>query len=484
MKYKLFAPDGMEIGYITDSPEFDYKLVENAPFREEIETIIEESADYEMVVAGGPDEMEDDAVTPPEENVPASDFFRVVRLSTNLQSNAPVQVEEVEETKKTEIASDLASLLGKKRRYVQNPAEAPDGVSLEEGPQGGVYYETESEGGESEESGSEQNSLDDHKQSIADAFRESLEEEEENDNDDYYDEILDNVDIDTESKEMIRDMQFEEIKDMIQERVVDNMADVMERCHSEEVRHTFLSEIAKIKNKVQQSAFSSETKHIQFYTFVGSSTVQHEFGHAIAGTHDFELGSNGTSMYSRMYDDEIPDFQFGRTYKEVFDEWLDTKSEEARASWKSSEPYEELTNQFDIPMEKEHFKLSQVEGKTTAIDGLIEEVNNAWETMAEVPDNPDMDEEEYIFNRAYAATNAHETMAGIHETMQGKVGNEQAMENLVYRYPDLLHEYLELFEPSINPKQTIAKMWYRNGEELPGFDEAPFDMSQSDAYGF
>jgi hypothetical protein len=48
-----------------------------------------------------------------------------------------------EEESEDTVGKQIFDLLHKKRRYVQNPDEAPDGVSVEEGPQGGLYYETE-----------------------------------------------------------------------------------------------------------------------------------------------------------------------------------------------------------------------------------------------------------------------------------------------------------------------------------------------------
>lgn len=37
------------------------------------------------------------------------------------------------------------TVISKARRYVDNPNDAPEGVEVQEGPQGGYYYETESE---------------------------------------------------------------------------------------------------------------------------------------------------------------------------------------------------------------------------------------------------------------------------------------------------------------------------------------------------
>lgn len=42
---------------------------------------------------------------------------------------------------------------GKARRYITDPSEAPEGADVEEGPQGGLYYDTESLGPDGEDSG-------------------------------------------------------------------------------------------------------------------------------------------------------------------------------------------------------------------------------------------------------------------------------------------------------------------------------------------
>lgn len=150
MRYDLYEPDGTEIGFITDEPEFRWELREDAPFREQIERVIKRSAEYEMVVAGG-EEPAEDAVTPPEEDVPVDDYGRVVRVASELPNEAPVQVSQSDEQTKGHIAQELVHAVEKvhkERVYVEDESEIPEGVEPQEGRQGGIYYETEQLGDE------------------------------------------------------------------------------------------------------------------------------------------------------------------------------------------------------------------------------------------------------------------------------------------------------------------------------------------------
>lgn len=142
MRYNILTPDGREIGYVTDTPEFQWALEEKAPFRKEIVNAINTSKEYQMVVTGGSDAAKD-AVTPPEEEVEIDDSGRLIRLVSELPGEVPVQVEIANDMDKNHIAEELTNIAVKGRRYVSDPSEAPEGVEVQEGPQGGHYYETE-----------------------------------------------------------------------------------------------------------------------------------------------------------------------------------------------------------------------------------------------------------------------------------------------------------------------------------------------------
>lgn len=145
MKYRILSPDGLEIGIVTDDPEFRWELAEDVPYREEIEDFLSDTDRYTMVAAGETEgtEMEPDDVTPPEEDVPASDYARLIRTVNALPKRVPVQVREAEDFSKSVLAKRLANQVSKGRRYIDDPSEAPDGVEVQVGPQGGYFYETE-----------------------------------------------------------------------------------------------------------------------------------------------------------------------------------------------------------------------------------------------------------------------------------------------------------------------------------------------------
>lgn len=144
MRYKLYSPDGLEIGFITDEPEFRWEVDKSFRYRKQLERYIQQSRNYQMVMAGG--EMAENDVTPPEERVPIDDTGRVIRLASELPGEVPVQVEEANEMDKTHIADSLvqsvSKAIGKERVYVEDASQVPEGVEPQEGEQGGVYYDT------------------------------------------------------------------------------------------------------------------------------------------------------------------------------------------------------------------------------------------------------------------------------------------------------------------------------------------------------
>lgn len=140
MRYKLLSPDGLEIGFITDSPEFRWELDENYDGRLKLEEFITDT-EYTMVQAGGEMQLQD--VTPPEEDVPVDDTGRVIRLATALPKHFAIQVRRDEGSDNKHIAEDLTYIAEKGRRYIDDPSEAPEDVQVEEGPKGGLYYDTE-----------------------------------------------------------------------------------------------------------------------------------------------------------------------------------------------------------------------------------------------------------------------------------------------------------------------------------------------------
>lgn len=142
MRYNLLSPEGLDIGFITDDPEFRWEVDKSFRYRQELERFIQQSRNYQMVVAGG--DMEEDDVTPPEENVAIDDTGRVIRLASELPGEVPVQVKLADEMDKGHIADSLVQSVHKARRYVEDPSDAPDDANVKEGPQGGLWYETES----------------------------------------------------------------------------------------------------------------------------------------------------------------------------------------------------------------------------------------------------------------------------------------------------------------------------------------------------
>jgi len=58
---------------------------------------------------------------------------------------------------------------------------------------------------------------------------------------------------------------------------------------------------------------------------------------------------------------------------------------------------------------------------------------------------------------AYSASNAHETMARLHEHLQNPGINYNVMDDLIEDFPDLLEAYIEVIEPNDNQMRYLEE---------------------------
>lgn len=135
----FFGP--LALGSVNES----YKEITINP-KEETYTIPAENVDRTRLSEKAADALEE----PPRMPSHASDWMFEPDEDRILQEYG-VDAEAVKPDTKSAILSELTNTLSKRRVYVDSPEEVPDQYEVQEGPQGGIFYETEPEEGDDEE---------------------------------------------------------------------------------------------------------------------------------------------------------------------------------------------------------------------------------------------------------------------------------------------------------------------------------------------
>lgn len=90
MRLRLVSSDGREIGYVTDSPEFEYDVDRDAPERKAVLEVLEKAEDMETRPAYGGADDPDSACGSGRE--PATDADKLIMVTKTL-SGLPVRIE-------------------------------------------------------------------------------------------------------------------------------------------------------------------------------------------------------------------------------------------------------------------------------------------------------------------------------------------------------------------------------------------------------
>lgn len=335
--------------------------------------------------------------------------------------------------------------VSKAQRYIDHPDEAPEGVEVQEGPEGGLYYETEDVAGDGSSGGGRSVSS-----------------------------MVDNLPIDhwPEGHAHLSADQLREETRTLFDRTDDAVA-----VH-------VLDHLEHFRNKSKRSGYSFKEDRISFRPDADTETISHEVGHAILGSYGYTIADVGNS-FAHFYVGEVPDFEFGATVEEVLnemaEEYLDRDmSEEVREETETR--FEEMIETHgDKTIEREDmyvkFAGEDFEDVPDGVRKLARQVNAAWERMADAKVSEDADASEYIINQPYSAVNAHETMAMTHETMQGDVADPVAVENLYRRHPELLDAYVNLFEPGRIQRDMLNELFKTFGANGV-WDDLPYPEAE------
>lgn len=331
----------------------------------------------------------------------------------------------------------------KARRYIDTPDEAPDDATVHEGERGGIYYETDDTVSPSQGDTSS-GSVTDFAQTMA------------------------------VSDWPERHMQLSE------EDIRHKTEDIWTRANPEVAQHV-LSRFTGFRDKSPQSAYVFSEEEIVMRPDTDEETVAHEFGHATLGTYGFNVNDMG-NMLAHFYANEVPDVEFGRPVPEVAEELVAARLSDPHIpddnKEKTKENLAEVKERYaGIELQREDMHVFipddwEGEEPPEQVQRLVEAVNTAWDRQIDAKKDPEHNAREYIIGKPYSATNAHETMAMTHETMQGGVADPVAVENLYKNQQELLDAYTDIFTPAAIQQDMLNELYKSFGpnsvwEEMP-----------------
>lgn len=336
--------------------------------------------------------------------------------------------------------------ISKARRYIDSPDEAPTGAEVEEGPKGGLYYETG-----------------------------NVSQEGDDDGDDSGGDV----------QEMVNNMP---IDDWPEERAVFSAEDVRYEVgtvvdrYDEDIARNAMSHLKGIRDKESGSAYRMQEHDIVFRADVDQETIAHELGHETLASYGFQITDIG-NMAPNFYASEIPPFKFGEPVPQTAEAMVEKRlnnpnfpEEKREATLEALEKVKERYEGMELRREDMHVGIPDDWDGGDIPDevyDLADAVNTAWERQIDAHRDEEEDAQDYIIGKKYSATNAHETMAMTHEMMQGEVADPYAMENLYVRQQELLGAYVELFEPRDIQKGMLNQLYKSFGPNQV-WDELPY----------
>ena len=121
-----------------------------------------------------------------------------------------------------------------------------------------------------------------------------------------------------------------------------------------------------------------------------------------------------------------------------------------------------------------------------AVENLMAEVNKAWHKMVTKHEREGDPDSSLHIDGAYSETNAHETLAKTHETLQDDDGTFRA-KNIAKNHPGLLDAYTDLFDISEANKEKINEEYNKNPyafeySETPFPEVAPAEVDPYEAF--
>jgi hypothetical protein len=337
---------------------------------------------------------------------------------------------------------DISSIK-KDRVYVDSPDKVPEQYEVQEGEEGGLYYETE---GTSETDTSDP--------------------------------------VDAASNVSV-DKWPEEHAILSAEQVQQTTASNIERTDPE-VASDFVNNFDGFQDETTVSAWRFKENDIMLRPGDAEETIAHEMGHGALGVYGVTV-SDQANMFAHFYQGEVPEMEFGQPVPDVAeqmaDKLLDNPDAPEEKKEEVKENLEEIRERYgETTLEREDMYLfideSQMDVEPSdQIRELAEAVNVAWDRQIEAAKDDEMDEGGFIIGQPYSSTNPHETMSMTHETLMGDVADPHAIENLYRRQPELLDAWTNVFEPRSIQADILNQLYDEFGPN-EAFEDVPYPEHQ------
>ena len=265
--------------------------------------------------------------------------------------------------------------------------------------------------------------------------------------------LTDNDDsLDTEAR-VEESVDIEQVENPVfvdSQQIKDSLTSMVERTKQDEVADNLLENLDSVKREDRGGAYYSGAK--EFVNLPADSTdgsMHHELGHALLGSNGSKSRS-GATLISRLY-----------VYDRNFADSLDPSDLIGQSPSTLSftlanntdidiESFPNFQNYLEEDVSRDTFRIDVPDDTSEEMQNLVRELNDAWERQF------DNYGEVYIQD-AYSASNAHETMARLHEHLQNPGINYNVMDDLIEDFPDLLEAYIEVIEPNDNQMRYLEE---------------------------
>jgi len=284
-----------------------------------------------------------------------------------------------------------------------------------------------------------------------------------------YDEIPPNTttepDRDTINVEDSIDIEYEG-QFLSQDQLVSHIEGDFERVKEKSIVENVTEGVGQIRSMPGNTSYynrDSGDMMISQNTFEG--TVTHEVGHAMLGENGFNLSPAGNLLAAstNALGNNMPDDLMEMTVGEMI-EYVD---EEAGMA----DSYKGFSDEIkDQPISPDQFKIEIADDANSSMVEFVESVNEVFEDQFSGAFG---DGESQLISDSYAATNAHETFAKIHQEMQDEGINFGAMQVMYEQYPDFCEEYFNIFEPNELQKREFNRLFNDEGSSGP-IEDVPF----------
>lgn len=257
-----------------------------------------------------------------------------------------------------------------------------------------------------------------------------------------------------------------------------------ESFNNEDHARQTVDHIDQIEYQSGRNAWHSGEQKLMFKEDANDSVVAHEYAHAFADSNGFDTDpeGKGINLSARFMASDFLPREFGQRHGDMIEKALE-HLDNVRDDFEMTESIRDTLegDAFDDVVEKEDFKLQKVDDdieSSEEVDRLIEAANDSWEHVVDLASEGNIQSADLRTPKTpYAASNAHEMLAAMHEIAQSTDGNHTHLNTIYVYHPEMLDAYLDLFDPSDDAKEYLnglSKDPYVEPDDKEIFDGEPF----------